>query len=139
MLSRGLVAAGILDRQHVRLKWAKPTSKPTATRYTHQGETTMPTMTPDDDNRPTNLEMCLLPRIPKDLTAEQADALRAEIWANDALPDHAKAKLAQHIDYRLAEAAGKGQRPQTVSAGVSFNGASPDEVMRGLKALAAQR
>ncbi len=98
-----------------------------------------PTLTPDDDNRPTNIEMCLLPRIPKDITVDQATALLAEIWANDALPDHAKAKLAQQIDYRLEEAAGKRQPPRSVSAGVFFTGADPDEVMRQLKALADQR
>jgi len=99
----------------------------------------MQLMTPDDGDRPTNLEMCLLPQIPKDLTVEQADALRAEIWASDALPDHAKGKLAQQIDHRLEEAAGKRQPPRAVSAGVFFSAASPDEVQRGLKALAAQR
>jgi len=90
---------------------------------------------PDHDHhrnvpRPTN---------PKDLTVEQATALLAEIWASEVLPDHAKARLSQQIDYRLEEAAGKGQQPQSVVAGVFFNGASPDEVMTGLKALAAQR
>jgi len=98
-----------------------------------------PIMTPDDD-RPSTIEGCLVPQIPKDLTADQAAALLAEIWANEVLPDHAKAKLSQQIDYRLAEAAGKVQPPTVKeSAGVFFNGASPDEVMRGLKALAAQR
>ena len=95
--------------------------------------------TPDND-RPTTIEMCLLPQIPKDLTVEQATALRAEIWASEVLPDHAKARLSQQIDYRLDEAAGKvQQQPQSVVAGVLFCGASPDEVMRELKALAAQR
>ncbi len=80
------------------------------------------------------------PTNPKDLTVEQATALLAEIWANDVLPDHAKGKLLQQINYRLDEAAGKGQQqPRSVGAGVFFNGASPDEVMRQLKALAAQR
>ena len=95
--------------------------------------------TPDND-RPTTIEMCLLPQIPKDLTVDQATALLAEIWASDVLPDHAKARLSQQIDYRLEEAAGKVQPPTVKeSAGVFFNGASPDEVMRQLKALAAQR
>jgi len=91
---------------------------------------------PDHDHhrnvpRPTN---------PKDLTVEQATALLAEIWASEVLPDHAKARLSQQIDYRLEEAAGKVQPPTVKqSAGVFFNGASPDEVMRQLKALAAQR
>ena len=92
---------------------------------------------PDNDS-PTTIGMCLLPQIPKDLTAEQAAALLAEIWASDVLPDHAKARLSQQIDYRLAEAAGKVQpQPQSGGASVFFNGASPDEVMRQLKALAA--
>lgn len=99
----------------------------------------MPTMIPDDDNRPTTIEGCGLPHIPRDITGEQAAALLAEVWANDALPDHAKAKPAQQIDHRLEEAAGKGPQPAAVVAGVFFNGASPDEVMRGLKALAAHR
>ena len=47
-----------------------------------------PIMTPDDD-RPSTIEGCLVPQIPKDLTAEQAAALLAEIWASDVLPDHA--------------------------------------------------
>ena len=93
---------------------------------------------PDNDS-PTTIGMCLLPQIPKDLTAEQAAVLWAEISASDVLPDHAKGKLLQQINYRLEEAAGKGQPPRSVVAGVFFNGASPDEVMRGLKALAAQR
>ncbi len=80
----------------------------------------------------------VIPTIPKDLTAEQATDLLSEIWAS-ALPDSVKVKLAQQVDYRLAEAAGNHQQPQSVSAGVSFNGASPDEVMRGLKKLAEQR
>ena len=94
--------------------------------------------TPDDD-RPTAIEICQLPRIPADLTVEQADALRAEIWASDSLPDSAKVKLAQQINYRLAEAAGKGQQPRAVSSGVFFNGAQPDEVQRQLRAMKAHR
>ncbi len=91
-----------------------------------------------DDDSPTTIEGCRLPQIPKDLTVEQAAVLLAEIWASDVLPDHAKARLSQQIDYRLDEAAGKGQQqPRSVVAGVFFNGASPDEVMRQLKALAA--
>ena len=101
-----------------------------------------PTMIPDDDDSPTTttLEFCSVPRVPEHLTVEQATALRAEIWASDGLPDHAKARLSQQIDYRLEEAAGKvQQQPQSVSAGVLFCGAQPDEVMRQLKALADQR
>ena len=138
-LTHQLVAAGLVDPRHVG-RWPKARKKTTTTRYIHQGETAMqPTMIPADDNRPTTIEGCRLPQIPKDLTVDQATALLAEIWANDALPDHAKAKLAQQIDYRLAEAAGKGQQPHSVVAGVFFNGASPDQVMAGLKKMADQR
>ena len=98
----------------------------------------MPTLIPDDDNRPSTLEFCAIPTIPRTLDAEQATALLAEIWAG-ALPDAVKVKLAQQVDYRLAEAAGIGLQPHSVSAGVSFNGASPDEVQRQLRALKAQR
>jgi len=97
-----------------------------------------PPMIPADDNRPATLEMCLVPRIPKDLTVEQADALWAEISAHDGLPDHAKTKLLQQSNYRLV-AAGKSQPPRSVVAGVFFNGADPDEVQRQLRAMAAQR
>jgi len=90
---------------------------------------------PDDGDRPTTLEMCLIPRIPEGLSVEEA----AELWraiAASELPDHAKARLFEQIE----AAAGKRQpQPRSVVAGVLFCGAGPDEVMRQLKRLADQR
>ncbi len=91
---------------------------------------------PDDD--PVALEFCSIPRVPEGLSAEEAASLWAAISASD-IPDHAKGKLRQQIDFRLAEAAGKIQPAPATSPGICFDGASPDEVMRGLKKLAEQR
>lgn len=94
----------------------------------------MQTMPTDDDDRTATLEGTSIPQIPKHITADQADALWAEISASG-LPDSAKAKLLQRL-----EEAGKGQpQPQSVVAGVFFCGAQPDEVQRELRALAAHR
>ena len=96
---------------------------------------------PDNDSpTTTTLEMNLIPRVPEHISAEQASALWAAI-ADGGLPDRVKGRLLEQINFRVAEA-GKGQpQPQSVVAGggVVFNGAQPDEVMRGLKALADQR
>lgn len=136
-LTHQLVASGLVDPRYVG-RWPKARKPTTTTHHTHQGEPVNLIMIPDDD-RPTTIEGWSIPQIPKDLSREEADALWAEIAASD-IPDRAKGKLLQQINDRLEDAAGKGrQQPQSVSAGVIFCGASPDEVQHGLKALAARR